>query len=99
VRTKWTGEDIWLRKTFTLTEKDISNLYLIIYHDFEQETHVYLNGELIAEGPEHQFAYTLFRLENAAKAMLREGENVLAVHGRRPGRRQYIDVGLLDLTE
>ncbi len=99
VRTKWTGEDIWLRKTFTLTEKDISNLYLIIYHDFEQETHVYLNGWLIAEGPEHQFAYTLFDLDDTAKSKLREGENVLAVHGRRPGRRQYIDVGLLDLLE
>ena len=99
VRTKWTGEDIWLRKTFTLTEKDISNLYLVIYHDFEQETHVYLNGQLIAEGPEHQFAYTLFDLDDTAKSMLKEGENVLAVHGRRPGRRQYIDVGLLDLLE
>jgi hypothetical protein len=99
VRTKWTGEEIWLRKKFTLSGKDISNLYLIIYHDFEQETHVYLNGELIAEGPEHQFAYTLFDLDDTAKAMLREGENVLAVRGRRPGRRQYVDVGLLDLLE
>jgi beta-galactosidase/beta-glucuronidase len=97
VRTKWTGKDIRLRNKFTLSDKDISNPYLIVYHDFEQKTEVYLNGELIAEGPEHQFAYTLFRLEDKAKAMLRKGENVLAVHGKRPGRRQYIDVGLLDL--
>jgi beta-galactosidase/beta-glucuronidase len=99
VRTKWTGEDIWLRRTFTLSKKDISNPYLVIYHDFEQETEVYLNGELIAEGPEHQFAYTLFDLDDTAKLKLREGENILAVHGRKPGRRQYIDVGLLDLPE
>ena len=82
-----------------MSEKDISNSYLIIYHDFEQETHVYLNGQLIAEGPEHQFAYTLFGLEDEAKAKLNVGENVLAVHAKRISRRQYIDVGLLDLTE
>jgi hypothetical protein len=99
VRTEWTSRRIWLRKTFTLSEKDISNPYLVIYHDFEQETHVYLNGRLIAEGPEHQFAYTLFDLDDMAKSKLRAGENVLAVHGIRIGRRQYIDVGLLDLTE
>ncbi|HIJ66994.1 MAG TPA: glycoside hydrolase family 2 [Planctomycetes bacterium] len=99
VRTKWTGNDIWLRKTFALSGKDISNPYLIVYHDFEQETLIYLNGELVAEGPEHQFAYTLFRLEGEAKSRLREGENILAVHGRRLGRRQYIDAGLLDLTD
>jgi len=99
VRTKWTGKEIWLRKTFTLTEKDISNPYLVIYHDFEQETEVYLNGQLIAEGPEHQFAYTLFCLDEDAKEKLNAGKNVLAVHGRRPGRRQYVDVGLLELTE
>jgi len=99
VRTKWMDEDIWLRKTFTLSGKNISNPYLIVYHDFEQETLIYLNGELVAEGPEHQFAYTLFRLEGEAKSQLREVENILAVHGRRLGRRQYIDVGLLDLTD
>ncbi len=99
VRTKWTGKEIRLRKKFTLSGKDISNPYLIVYHDFEQETHVYLNGELIAEGPEHQFAYTLFDPDNEVRDKLKEGENVLAVHGIRLGRRQYIDVGLLDLTE
>lgn len=99
VRTEWTGKEIRLRKKFTLSGKDISNLYLVLYHDFEQETGIYLNGELIAEGPEHQFAYTLFDIDATAESKLRAGENVLAVHGRRPGRRQYIDVGLLDLTE
>jgi len=99
VRTKWTGKKIWLRKTFTLTGKDISNPYLVVYHDFEQETGVYLNGELIAEGPEHQCAYTLFRLDNEAKEKLKAGKNILAVHGRRISRRQYIDIGLLDLME
>ena len=99
VRTKWTDKKIWLRKTFSLSDVDISNPYLVIYHDFEQETEVYLNGQLIAEGPEHQFAYTLFDLDDTAKSKLREGKNVLAVHGTRPGRRQYIDVGLLELTE
>jgi hypothetical protein len=54
---------------------------------------------LIAEGPEHQCAYTLFRLDDEAKEKLKAGKNVLAVHGRRISRRQYIDIGLMDLID
>jgi hypothetical protein len=46
---------------------EIQNPYLVLYHDFEQKTKVYLNGELIAEGPEHQAAYTLFELGSEGK--------------------------------
>lgn len=100
VRTGWSTEMIWLRKSFELSSvEEILNPYLVLYHDFEEETEVYLNGELIAEGPEHQAAYTLFELGMEGKEKLREGRNVLAVHGRRISRRQYIDAGLLDLRE
>jgi hypothetical protein len=100
VRTDWSTEVIWLRKSFELSSvEEIQNPYLVLYHDFEEETEVYLNGELIAEGPEHQAAYTLFELGSEGKEKLREGRNVLAVRGKRISRRQYIDAGLLDLRE
>lgn len=97
IRTKWTEENIWLRKSFTLNSADFQNLYLIVYHDFELITHVYLNGEHIAEAPEHQFAYTLFPLNNQMKKLLRKGKNTLAVQATRTSRRQYVDVGVLVL--
>jgi len=96
VRTTWTTRDIWMRQTFELSDIDFDNPYLLIYHDFEQRTEVYLNGTLIAEGPEHQFAYTLFKLDEDARSLLHPGRNVLAVHAHKPSRRQYVDVGLLD---
>jgi hypothetical protein len=100
VRTDWTTEPIWLRKTFDLPSVDkIQNPYLVLYHDFEQQTKVYLNGELIAEGPEHQTAYTLFELGTEGKEKLKKGTNVLAVLGKRRSRRQYIDAALQDLIE
>ncbi len=98
VRTAWSTKEIWMRKTFELSAKNLVNPYIVVYHDFEQETQVYLNGELAARGPEHQFAYTLFPLDKEARDKLKDGENVLAVHGVK-GSRQYIDVGLLDLRE
>jgi len=98
VRTEWTTEMICLRKRFELTTiEEIQNPYLVLYHDFEEETKVYLNGQLIAEGPEHQAAYTLFELGVEGKEKLRKGKNILAIYGKRNSRRQYIDAGLLDL--
>ncbi|MHC4130762.1 MAG: glycoside hydrolase family 2 protein [Planctomycetota bacterium] len=100
VRTDWSTEVIWLRKSFELSSvEEIQNPYLVLYHDFEEKTEVYLNGELIAEGPEHQAAYTLFELDSEGKEKLKNGENVLAVHGKQNSRRQYVDAGLLDLRE
>jgi beta-galactosidase len=100
VRTDWTTELIWLRKTFDLPSVDkIQNPYLVLYHDFEEKTEVYLNGEVIANGPEHQIAYTLFELGTEGKEKLKNGRNVLAVHGKRQSRRQYIDAALQDLIE
>jgi hypothetical protein len=98
VRTDWSTEEIWLRRSFELSVvEEIQNLYLALYHDFEERTEIYLNGELIAEGPEHQAAYTLFELGSEGIQKLKNGKNVLAIHGKRSSRRQYIDAGLLDL--
>ena len=96
VRTKWKEKDLWMRRTFDITGKDISNPYLIIYHDFEETIEVSINGEAIAEGPEHQFAYTLFPLKG--KLNLKTGENLIAVH-TTSNRRWYVDIGLLNLAD
>ena len=99
VRTAWTTPEIWLRQTFEWSGDRLENPHLVVYHDFEQETYIYLNEALLGEGPEHQFAYTLIPLTGETVANLKKGRNLLAVYGKRNSRRQYVDVGLVDLRE
>lgn len=97
IRTEWKTDKIWLRRSFNLESLYFDNPHVIIYHDFEQETMVYLNGELIAEGPEHQFAYTLIPLDKNTRKLFKKWANVLAVHCNKISKRQYVDVGLVDI--
>ena len=97
VRTEWTTPEIWLRKTFTLSGK-VRNPYLIFYHDMDQEAKIFLNGNLIAEGPGHQHAYTLIQLDKRVRKGFNKGRNILAIHGTKKSRRQYIDAGMVEIS-
>jgi hypothetical protein len=95
IRTEWKDRELWLRKSFTYDGEMNEPLYIQIYHQFESETHIYLNGDLIAEGPEHSNAYTFIKLDDKAKSLLKSGENILAVYCKNNGRRAYFDAGLV----
>jgi beta-galactosidase/beta-glucuronidase len=98
IRTEWKDRELWLRKNFNYDGLKDKPLYLQVFHQFELVSHIYLNGELIAEGPEHSNAYTFINLDDKAKSLLQAGENTLAVYCKNNGRRAYFDVGLLILN-
>jgi hypothetical protein len=98
IRTEWKGREIWLRKNFNFFGSTGQPLYLQIFHQFELESQIYLNGELVAEGPEHSNAYTFIKLDEKAKSILKRGENTLAVYCKNNGRRAYFDLGLVILN-
>ena len=75
---------------------DFGELFLRIHHDEDAE--VYLNGRLVAQRPGYVGEYGLVTLDRAARASLRLGENVLAVHCYQSEGGQYIDVGLVLVT-
>jgi len=93
VRTEWSTSDIWLRREFAMPEGKWSDLQLRIHHDEDAE--VYLNGVLAATLTGYTTEYEPVGLAPAAKAALRPGNNVLAIHCRQTSGGQYIDAGFV----
>ncbi|MBN1845265.1 MAG: hypothetical protein JW810_06245 [Sedimentisphaerales bacterium] len=98
VRTEWNSNDIWIRRTFNLgpIQKD-DDIQLSIHHDEDAE--VYINGQRVAELGDYTTDYINVPLDAQARGALRAGANVMAVHCRQSRGGQYIDVGLVKITE
>jgi hypothetical protein len=94
VRTEWNTSDIWLCREFTLPDTKFSDLQLSVHHDEDAE--IYLNGVLAASLSGYTTDYEMAPVNNAAKAVLKAGKNVIAVHCHQTGGGQYIDVGFAD---
>ncbi|MBC7818487.1 MAG: hypothetical protein IAG10_16495 [Planctomycetaceae bacterium] len=102
VKTNWKTDDIWLRREFDLKAEGITlnslhELALRIHHD--EDTEVFLNGELIAKTTGYTTQYVEVPLDEATRKLLKSGKNTLAVHCRQTGGGQYIDLGLVDVEE
>lgn len=102
VKTEWKTNDIWLRREFDLKAQGITlnslhELALRIHHD--EDTEVFLNGELIAKTTGYTTQYIEVPLDEAARKLLKSSTNTLAVHCKQTGGGQYIDVGLVDVKE
>jgi hypothetical protein len=95
VRTKWNTGDIWLRREVELKEFKPENLLLLLHHDEDAE--VYINGVLAAKVTEFTTNYEECSIEPAARAALKTGKNIIAVHCKQTGGGQFIDLGLLEL--
>lgn len=96
VGTAWTGSEIWIRKTFTLAGLGtLENLAWKIHHD--ETVEIYLNGVFVHYKSGFTTDYITLPLSDEAKAALKEGENVIAVHCSQTGGGQYIDVGIVSL--
>jgi hypothetical protein len=96
VRTEWNTPNIWLRREFALPDTKFTDLQLSIHHDEDAE--VYLNGVLAATFTGYTTDYEAVPLSATAKAALKPGKNVIAVHCRQTGGGQYIDVGFADVV-
>jgi len=92
-RTPWNSSDIWLRRTFSWNGKNFSAAALVIFHD--EDTEVYVNGELIWRGSGYKTAYEMFTVTDTLRRALRSGENTIAVHTHQTGGGQFIDLALL----
>ncbi|HVU86285.1 MAG TPA: glycoside hydrolase family 2 TIM barrel-domain containing protein [Pirellulales bacterium] len=97
VGTVWNTSDIWLRRRFTLGDVDRENVFLRLHHD--EDADIYLNGVLAAKVTGYSTDYELVSIAPKARAALRAGENILAIHCHQTGGGQYIDAGLVEVTE
>ncbi|MBI4879841.1 MAG: glycoside hydrolase family 127 protein [Planctomycetes bacterium] len=98
VRTAWATGDIWLRRAFTLERVPAEDgLHLAIHHD--EDADVFLNGCAAASLAGYTTGYVNVALAGAARAALVAGANTLAIHCRQTRGGQYIDAGLVLVSE
>ncbi len=92
VGTTWKGKDIWVRRTFNLSQIPDGKIVLKAFHDDDAE--IYLNGQLIAQLPGANNDLEAITLTPTAKAALTTGLNLLAIHCKNTGGGTWIDAGL-----
>jgi hypothetical protein len=97
VGTPWRTPDIWLRRTFELPDVLPGNPHLRIFHDDDAE--LYLNGKLVATLPGANAGFAYVPLNPEARSALHAGRNSIAVHVHQTRGGQFVDVGLVDVTE
>ncbi|GEM_PF-1228381 len=90
--TEWATPDIWLRKTFSMSEPNPESLILSHFHDESAE--YYVNGVLVDQEAGWLTAYNEVYLTDEAKAALKPEGNVFAIHCNNTDGPGYIDAGL-----
>jgi hypothetical protein len=96
VGTPWQTSDIWLRRSVTLPST-LRAPYLRVFHDDDAE--VYVNGVLVATLAGANNGFQFVALAGPARAALHAGANTIAVHAHQVRGGQFIDVGLVDVTD
>ena len=89
--------DLWVRRTLTLTEPlPTGELVLLLLHDDDAE--VYLNGTLLLKQSGANGLYDKFPMAATARAALRPGKNLLAMHCANPYGGADLDAGMAEIT-
>ncbi|WP_435016365.1 glutaminase domain-containing protein [Tundrisphaera sp. TA3] len=97
LRTEWNTPDIWIRREFTMPEGSFADLQLSCFHDEDAE--ITINGVPAARLSGFTTDYDLVPINPKARATLKPGQNVIAVHCHQTTGGQYIDVGVVDVKE
>jgi hypothetical protein len=96
VRTVWNTSDIWIRREFTMPVGDYPGLRFWVHHD--EDVEIYIDGILAASAPGYISDYDELPISPAARAALKPGPHLLAAHCHQTTGGQYIDVGLVTIT-
>jgi hypothetical protein len=96
IGTRWTTDDIWLRRTFnlgSLTPEQIARLVFRDYHD--EDIDITINGVHAYSAPGFITSYEYRPLSKEARqSLIPNAENKIAVHCHQTTGGQYIDVGI-----
>ncbi len=90
IKSAWTTPEIWVRKSFELSEVPTDRVYLRVYHD--EDCEVYINGVEVTRFNGYSTSYINLPLAN--QGGLVKGKNVIAIHCKQTGGGQYIDAGI-----
>lgn len=96
--TTWTSNNLWLRRTFELTEEQIKkpgDVFLRTH--FDEDAVVYINGKLAGKLSGYNAAYDDVEIMPEAVKTLQPGKNVIAVSVQNKGGGQYFDAGIVKI--
>lgn len=97
VKNPWTdtNSDIYVRRTVNLSADDVKkDLWVTFSHDDVFE--LYINGVRLVSTGETWRQGEVAQLNDACKAALKEGENIIAAHCHNTSGGAYIDFGLYE---
>jgi len=96
-KTEWRSNDLWVRRTFSVSDLKLNKLFLKINHD--DNTEVYLNGDKIynKHGWLNKFEY--FPIDDNVKSRLKKENNVLAIHVKNTAGGRWLDAGIVEEPE
>jgi hypothetical protein len=99
VHTYWEGSELWLRHEFTVGPEGLH--WPLLEMNYGADSDIYINGVLACRSEGFVNCYGRYELDPAARAAIKPGRNVLAVHliDRHKGGEHFVDVGLLDEVE
>jgi hypothetical protein len=97
VGTTWDTSDIWLRREVNIPQDKLKNAELWLHHD--DDVQVYVNGVLAVQKSGWATSYDAVPLSDTARAALKSGDNLIAIHCQQTGGGQYVDVGVVDIKD
>ena len=94
VKTEWNQGDIWIRRKFSIEDKNISKkrLYLVYSHDDVFE--LYLNGQMLVSTGYKWRNYVVQPLDAEQVKSLTAEDNLIAAHCHNTKGGAYVDFGL-----
>ena len=92
-KTIWKSSDLWYRRSFDMSEKNLKTLYLKLRHD--DNVTAYINGVQVYDtrGWQHTFKYIPLKADVISS--LKRKNNILAIHIKNTAGGQWLDAGLV----
>lgn len=92
--TLWESKDIWVRRTFELTE-DVSAQPIYLEYSHDDIFELYINGVQVVKTGYSWKDNVLLELDGKTKKLLKKGANLIAAHCHNRVGGGYVDFGLL----
>jgi hypothetical protein len=96
--TSWKSKSIWIRRQFTLNEKQLKTIQLrkfLLQLRHDDDVEVFLNGDPIYDCKNcYVSSLKEYPLSALIKTKLKKGKNILALHCINPAGYSWLDAGL-----
>jgi hypothetical protein len=96
-KTIWKSRNIWIRRTFNLSNLDFNKPLIKLKHD--DDVKLYINGKLFYKKGCCAGNYAFLPLTPAFEKLLKKGKNVLAMQVVNTGGAAIADIGLVQVQK